>query len=62
MKPTMTVGELIAKLNQYPADRKVYATWEGVLAPIMADNFDNNRWDDPYYGTVDALVIDVESY
>jgi len=34
---TMTVGELIAKLKEYPQDLPVLATWEDTLNPVLGD-------------------------
>lgn len=36
---TMTVADLIAKLQEYPPDLRVGATWEGQLKAIMSDKF-----------------------
>jgi hypothetical protein len=68
-KQTMTVGELIAKLQQYSSDLRVVMTWEGVTATLYDEVFSiqnvnehvrtpNNTW-----SLVDAgkfLVIDAE--
>lgn len=53
-KETMTVAELREKLNEYPQDMAVFATWEGVLAPFKPDSFFQFR--------EEHLEIDVESY
>jgi hypothetical protein len=57
-KATMTVSELREKLNEYPQDMAVFATWEGVSAPITADNFSTIQ----PIGGEEHLEIDVENY
>lgn len=36
---SLTVGQLIKELQKHTEETKVFATWEGVVAPIMLDNF-----------------------
>jgi len=50
---TMTVAELKKKLEEYPNEILVYATWEGVYAYIDPANF---------FIEDDCLVMDVEGY
>lgn len=57
MKHTMTVQELILLLQKYPAGMPVFGTWEGVFAPILAQNFECQKMEDRV-----VLVIDVETY
>ena len=53
---TMTVAELRAKLAEYSDDTQVWATWEGVWAPILSENF-AVKPERP-----GAIFIDVENY
>lgn len=61
--PTMTVAELREKLNEYPQDMPVFATWESVLAYVQPESFVVER---VHKGgadeAVDCVVIDVEQY
>jgi hypothetical protein len=61
--PTMTVSELREKLNEYPQDMPVFATWEGVWAYIQPEAFVVEK---VHKGgpdlPVDCVVIDVEQY
>lgn len=52
---TLTVAELRAALAAYPDDYEVWATWEGVHAPILTRHFED-------LPRARALVIDVEAY
>jgi len=56
MVDTMTVQQLIEKLQEYPRDLPVCTTWEGQLKPFEDDNFYLN--DDQTSTTM--LLIDVE--
>jgi len=62
---TMTVSELKAKLDNYPDDMPVIATWEGVHAYIddFCEEFEIGK---VHKGDksqeCDCLIIDVESY
>ena len=61
-KETMSVAELREILNEYPQDMAVFATWEGVLAPIERNNFASvveTKGGEP---TQEYLKIDVEGY
>lgn len=58
--PTMTVGELKAKLDQFPDHYPVFATWEGVMAPIQPQNIGVETIQRT--GGVQALVINVDEY
>ena len=58
MKTTMTVAELREKLNEYPQDMPVFATWEGVLAPITSEHFATVK----PMNDLERLEIDVEDY
>lgn len=42
-KSTLTVGELRAILDKYPADMPVLATWEGIYAPFRGEGFLNTK-------------------
>jgi len=55
MQPVRTVGELIAALQQYPAEAPVYGTWEGVVSEIAV--FEPKGWRDVVEGTV---LLDVD--
>ena len=62
---TMTIAELRGKLNEYPQDMPVLASWEGVITPFRSapEHFDVV----PYYGTdpnekCDCLIINVDQY
>jgi hypothetical protein len=61
---TMTVSELIAKLQEFPADMPVVGTWEGVCVPFRGDRltiksgFNGGHKDD----ASDVLMIDVDNY
>jgi len=57
MKETMTVKELQDYLRGFSLDLPVFATWEGVYAPILSKNCDLEILDEE-----DVLVIDVENY
>jgi len=62
---TMTVKELRDFLSQFPDDMPVAATWEGVVAPILSENFEprNAKW--KRIGKEekgDRVVVDVEDY
>ena len=37
---TMTVGELIDKLNSYPKEMPVLAAWEGIETTFKPDHFE----------------------
>lgn len=57
---TMTVGELRAKLSEYPDDMPVLATWEGQRMPI-----EQHFWIEEFHtgaeaDRCDCLVIDVD--
>lgn len=54
----MTVGELIAKLKDYPQDMPVLAQWESVYAAIHPSRFEMEiiHERDPFY----ALVINLD--
>jgi hypothetical protein len=58
---TMTVGELRAKLAQYPDDMPVLGTWEGTSNPFRQDGFNVEHY---HCGKIedecDALMIDVD--
>lgn len=60
---TMTVAELRAKLNGYPDDMPVFASWEGVNAYIEPFSFEVES---VHKGRVeeacDCLCIDVNAY
>jgi hypothetical protein len=53
LKETMTVEQLIFELKRWPQSLLVYATWEGVNAPILEKNF---------IVKAGILEIDVEEY
>ncbi len=38
--PTMTVGELIAALQNYPAEMPVITVGEGMFGPMKAEDFE----------------------
>ena len=54
---TMTVRELIEKLQTYDPELPVIAEWESVGAAIHPDNFDVEE-----YHRRKELVINVENY
>jgi hypothetical protein len=56
-KLTLTAGELRERLNDYPPDTPVFATWEGVMASFKPENMVLEK-----YSLVDCVVIDVENY
>ena len=61
--PTMTVSELREKLNEYPQDMPVFATWEGVHAYVQPDSFFVEKVNKGGADlAVDCVVIDVEQY
>lgn len=55
---TMTVGELRAKLAEFPEDMPVLATWESVRTPFLADSFQIGGAPDKSA----ALIIDVDQW
>jgi hypothetical protein len=62
-KETMSVAELREKLNEFPQDMAVFATWEGVLAPITPDNFLTvGEMENGMPAARTHLEIDVENY
>ena len=62
-KLTMTISELREKLNEYPQDMAVFATWEGVLAPFKPECFEKCReLEDGMPAGDEHLEIDVEAY
>lgn len=64
-KGTMKISELITVLQQKlqeHGDLKVFATWEGVLAPIWERHMAIERTKEPYSIKPAALIIDVENY
>lgn len=54
---TMTVGELISRLQEYPADMPVTATWEGTIQAVKPECFSVSG----DYFRCQCLVIDVEN-
>lgn len=58
---TMTVGELIAHLQQYPAELPVLAEWQGCLSYVNPAGFEI-RMVEKCYEHIPSLVIDVEKY
>ena len=54
---TMTVKELRTLLETYPDETPVLATWEGVNAAILAENFELS-----VYMDVITLMFDVTEY
>jgi hypothetical protein len=59
---TMTVAELREKLNDFPQDMPVLATWESVITFFTHDNFKVERYGDHHEDACDCLVIDVDQY
>jgi hypothetical protein len=59
---TMTVSELREKLNQFPQDMPVLATWETVITPFRPDRFKVERYGEHHEDACDCLVIDVDQY
>lgn len=60
---TMTVGELKAKLAEYPDDLPVLATWEGIHTFFDSGSFKVERYGGGAIHPEDAcdcLVIDVD--
>jgi hypothetical protein len=60
---TMTVGELIKKLSEYPEDTPVFAEWEGCRAYVEPEMFEvarvsKGRKEDECA----CLIIDVNLY
>jgi hypothetical protein len=53
--PSMTVEELIEKLQQYPRDAVVIAEWEGTWNAVDPVNFE-------YSKTEHHLIIGVENH
>jgi len=54
---TMTVGELREKLNSYPDDMPVLATWEGLFVQIDSACFSVSKVSHIRH---DCVVIDVD--
>jgi len=60
---TMTVGELVEALSNYPNDMPVMAGWEGVCAYVDSANFEVVCVDKGHEGDQEeCLVIDVENH
>lgn len=59
---TMTVAELRAKLESYPADMPVFACWEGVNAYVEPDSFEVEKVSKGDFEGCDSICIDVNTY
>lgn len=53
--PTMTAGELIEKLKEFPPETPVMGTWEGICVEIVPDKI----YTKDFY-EVPVLYIDVD--
>lgn len=56
---TITVAELIEKLQQYPPEMAVAFTWEGQIKPVFPENFTVSDESRHIYGPV--LLMDAET-
>ena len=59
---TMTVSELREKLNEFPQDMPVLATWEGIHTFFEPEHFQVERYGDHPEDACDCLVIDVDQW
>jgi hypothetical protein len=60
---TMTVSELREKLNEYPQDMPVLATWEGIHTFFAPESFKVERYGGGsihHEDACDCVVIDVD--
>jgi len=56
---TVTVGELIKKLSEYPTDMAVAYTWEGQVLPVVLSEIEVMEETDRVFGPV--LLLDAET-
>jgi hypothetical protein len=49
---TITVGELIQKLSEYPPDMAIAYTWESQVTPVVLDEIKVIQESDYIYGPV----------
>lgn len=61
-RKTMTISDLKKKLDEFPDDLPVFATWEGVYAYIEPENFSVEKLSKCRNEECNCLVIDVEQY
>ena len=57
---TMTVAELREKLNEFPQDMPVLATWEGIATFFNPENFMVEQYGDHQQDACDCLIINVD--
>lgn len=56
---TVTVGELIAKLSEYPSEMAIAYTWEGQVLPVVLDEMEVVQETSRVHGPV--LLLNAET-